>query len=254
MIQKSFRGQRAGFTLIELLVVIAIVAILAAILFPVFAQARTKARQSACLSNQKQMATATLLYTQDYDEAMPNAQWIGPAAFPPPWSFGASARDLLQPYTRNKGIFVCLADTELASLRVRGAPEAFGLSYQFHGNPLGHGNNIIKRVYFGDNNGKPMAEFDGAVPLSWQEDVGNRASPVIGTTLAGIPYPAQNWMFADAWPGVHGSEITSYFTGTRTYMLGDENLPFRRAYNLVYVDGHAKYLSVVAAAWDTAPY
>ncbi len=64
---------RLGFTLIELLVVIAIIAILAAILFPVFAQAREKARQSACLSNSKQWATATLMYTQDYDETLPMA-------------------------------------------------------------------------------------------------------------------------------------------------------------------------------------
>lgn len=62
---------RRGFTLIELLVVIAIIAILAAILFPVFAQAREKARQSACLSNMKQVSTALMMYAQDYDEALP---------------------------------------------------------------------------------------------------------------------------------------------------------------------------------------
>jgi prepilin-type N-terminal cleavage/methylation domain-containing protein len=60
---------RHGFTLIELLVVIAIIAILAAILFPVFAQAREKARQTACLSNTKQIGTAFMMYVQDYDEA-----------------------------------------------------------------------------------------------------------------------------------------------------------------------------------------
>src|SRR5438128_7686347 len=60
--------RRKGFTLIELLVVIAIIAILAAILFPVFAQARDKARQAACLSNAKQIGTAEMMYVQDYDE------------------------------------------------------------------------------------------------------------------------------------------------------------------------------------------
>src|SRR5207249_5245435 len=70
-LMNGHRGQRA-FTLIELLVVIAIIAILAAILFPVFAQAREKARQSACLSNMKQIGTATMMYVQDYDEKYPD--------------------------------------------------------------------------------------------------------------------------------------------------------------------------------------
>src|SRR5690349_10045047 len=68
----TMRHRRStGFTLIELLVVIAIIAILAAILFPVFAQAREKARQSACLSNQKQISRAMLMYLGDNDETYP---------------------------------------------------------------------------------------------------------------------------------------------------------------------------------------
>ncbi len=63
---------RSGFTLIELLVVIAIIAILAAILFPVFAKAREKARQTACLSNERQLVTLVQLYAQDHDQALPN--------------------------------------------------------------------------------------------------------------------------------------------------------------------------------------
>ena len=65
------RASRRGFTLIELLVVIAIIAILAAILFPVFAQAREKARQTQCLSNMKQIGVGLMMYAQDYDETLP---------------------------------------------------------------------------------------------------------------------------------------------------------------------------------------
>src|SRR5262245_12692940 len=69
------RWYSGGFTLIELLVVIAIIAILAAILFPVFAKAREKARQASCESNLKQLTLACLQYAQDYDEKLPMAGW-----------------------------------------------------------------------------------------------------------------------------------------------------------------------------------
>ncbi|MCS7190021.1 MAG: DUF1559 domain-containing protein, partial [Fimbriimonadales bacterium] len=68
---------RKGFTLIELLVVIAIIAILAAILFPVFAQARESARQTQCTNNQKQIATSVMMYVQDYDETFPMSAYFG---------------------------------------------------------------------------------------------------------------------------------------------------------------------------------
>ena len=67
--------RKRGFTLIELLVVIAIIAILAAILFPVFAQAREAARKSTCLQNLKQLGTAMMMYATDYEDALPRASY-----------------------------------------------------------------------------------------------------------------------------------------------------------------------------------
>src|ERR671916_3232132 len=78
------RTKRNGFTLIELLVVIAIIAILAAILFPVFAQAREKARQASCLSNVKQIGLAAMMYVQDYDETYPGGPGVASLYYPGP--------------------------------------------------------------------------------------------------------------------------------------------------------------------------
>ncbi|MGI5818854.1 MAG: DUF1559 domain-containing protein [Armatimonadota bacterium] len=95
--------QRKGFTLIELLVVIAIIAILAAILFPVFARARDKARQASCTSNLKQIGVALMMYAQDYDERFP----------PYEVNHGTSTRrasaayDLVHPYINNEEVHVC---------------------------------------------------------------------------------------------------------------------------------------------------
>jgi prepilin-type N-terminal cleavage/methylation domain-containing protein/prepilin-type processing-associated H-X9-DG protein len=103
--------KRRGFTLIELLVVIAIIAILAAILFPVFAQARDRARSAACLSNLKQMGTAWMMYAQDYDERFPVAQplnvWGDCRTMKDRGAFGGWIGNLLMPYTKNSDIFKC---------------------------------------------------------------------------------------------------------------------------------------------------
>ncbi len=97
-----------GFTLIELLVVIAIIAILAAILFPVFARAREKARQASCLSNLQQLSLGILMYAQDYDETYPHPGYAIPGM--PQGSQGTNVcwwRFLLQPYVKNWQVFLC---------------------------------------------------------------------------------------------------------------------------------------------------
>jgi prepilin-type N-terminal cleavage/methylation domain-containing protein/prepilin-type processing-associated H-X9-DG protein len=109
---------RRGFTLIELLVVIAIIAILAAILFPVFARAREKARMASCQSNLKQLALGVLMYAQDYDEMTPGAygnssRYTGLPIPPGPVSGrgGASSwwywADMIYPYVNNLQLFIC---------------------------------------------------------------------------------------------------------------------------------------------------
>ncbi|MBD3292809.1 MAG: prepilin-type N-terminal cleavage/methylation domain-containing protein [Armatimonadia bacterium] len=104
---------RRGFTLIELLVVIAIIAILAAILFPVFARAREKARQSSCLSNMKQLALGQLMYAQDYDEVTVrwNGYWNSGEYDPPRFAYWY---EHIMPYVNNNQILICPSASDKA--------------------------------------------------------------------------------------------------------------------------------------------
>ena len=117
------RGMRRAFTLIELLVVVAIIAMLAAILFPVFGTVREKARQSACLSNMKQLGLAIMQYEQDCDGTLPrgvsnnsnNTGWGG----------------TIYPYVQDEQVFLCPDDTGQAEVN---NPTAYGTSYCINGN------------------------------------------------------------------------------------------------------------------------
>jgi len=98
---------RRGFTLIELLVVIAIIAILAAILFPVFARAREKARQTACLNNVKQLMLGIMMYVQDYDERYPFVYNYGTTQY---WSL------IIGPYVMNNDVYKCPSSSKSGSM------------------------------------------------------------------------------------------------------------------------------------------
>jgi prepilin-type N-terminal cleavage/methylation domain-containing protein/prepilin-type processing-associated H-X9-DG protein len=111
------KKKTAAFTLIELLVVISIIAILAAILFPVFAQAKEAAKKTRCLSNTKQIATGLYMYVGDNDDVLPNTSWEQntpgfPQTFNPnnPNSYQVHWTYNIQPYVRNWDIFVCPSD------------------------------------------------------------------------------------------------------------------------------------------------
>lgn len=101
-------SRRPAFTLVELLVVIAIIAILAAILFPVFARARENARRSSCQSNLKQIGLGLLQYIQDYDEKMPRSSY-GPVSAPSD-AVNYKWMDAIYPYTKSEQIFNCPSD------------------------------------------------------------------------------------------------------------------------------------------------
>src|ERR1043166_6183176 len=88
-------ARRRGFTRIELLVVIAVIAVLAAILFPVFAQAREKARQATCVSNNRQFLLAVLMYSQDHDEMLPPGSYIMPGM-----ATAMTWQDFVEPYVK----------------------------------------------------------------------------------------------------------------------------------------------------------
>ncbi len=117
------KRKEQGFTLIELLVVIAIIAILAAILFPVFAQAREKARQAACQSNLKQIGLAVQIYAQDYDETLPSSG---------SGSSGGDVTGLLQPYTKQRfgqGIWRCPSHS--GAYEANGWTSSYGYNWQY---------------------------------------------------------------------------------------------------------------------------
>ncbi len=115
---------KKAFTLIELLVVIAIIAILAAILFPVFARARENARRASCQSNLKQLGLSFMMYSQDYDETFPIGTDDSPAA---PW--GASWAGRLQSYVKSAQLFTCPDDT---TSPIGSAARSVALSYNYN--------------------------------------------------------------------------------------------------------------------------
>jgi prepilin-type N-terminal cleavage/methylation domain-containing protein/prepilin-type processing-associated H-X9-DG protein len=163
LVQKKNIGRSSGFTLIELLVVIAIIAILAAILFPVFAQAREKARAITCVSNEKQLGLAILQYVQDYDEDYPLSQRDATAselasvtntsgATNPPvtwqWVVNPYVKNGGHVETKNTGIFELSGGVwNCPDFPVQGEPRQYGINVHIAGDESVYGYNDFGARY-----------------------------------------------------------------------------------------------------------
>jgi prepilin-type N-terminal cleavage/methylation domain-containing protein len=251
--------RRKGFTLIELLVVIAIIAILAAILFPVFAQAREAARKSACLQNLKQLGTAMMMYGQDYDEILPppyiNSAVPWTVQGPNPEPINASAfgwGDLIMPYIKNVGIFQCPSNPVKALLRTDITPNRLirttvGSTTQ----DAAGGLTIPTTTAYGAT----VAAWDYNYGINEFRDVGFEGPFAFGyRTFTSIPSPSSTAMVVE---GRGSSPYTVWGSGgSRNAAAVDAQVDGRRhaskqalqkpenAATIVFCDGHTKFTNL----------
>ena len=235
MNKHTMKNRHCAFTLIELLVVIAIIAILAAILFPVFAQARERARQASCLSNERQIGLALNMYIEDYDESFPPADYGSPVTAPPftqfAWYSGAGGAvfyppccfDLLHPYEKSAQLHRCPSDAS-------GVPSALTLKVNGAGVPLQPLSYALNRYFFYN-----YSTF--------------KFNPAAATPLASIQAPA-NRIFVTESVSALGRELIG--PGNLNLVTNGQPPLLTRHFAggvYLYCDGHAKWHHM-PAIWD----
>ena len=223
---QTCRRSRGGFTLIELLVVIAIIAILAAILFPVFAQARAKARQISCMSNTRQMGTALTMYVSDYDETNVMNGYLGGG---PQWP------DLLQPYIKNDQLLICPSANQ----------GKFNPSYNSGGRDYdGWTTNAplrrkvaytLNNVYYNNSEWGRLFEQGGTGPARLPE-----IEDVVGTVFCGDGNGSQM--------ATSNTFLDMSYDPPRIRSQSDMIARHSGGMNLVFFDGHSKWLNITELA------
>jgi len=229
------RSTQRAFTLIELLVVIAIIAILAAILFPVFAQAREKARAISCLSNMKQLGTAFAMYLQDYDEVVLPRYQACPSTGPTDktqklWT------DTLQPYVKNKQIFIC--------------PSTNGQA--FYADQWTQWDATIEPT-----NTRGYLSIGYNQTISGWYYPNNPCGDMILPALPRIIAPTKNVMFCESVPGTVADGYRGYLFGNTGINVpytvtsaGSYGVRHTDGSNCSFFDGHAKWFKGSALLWN----
>ena len=234
------RVNQGGFTLIELLVVIAIIAILAAILFPVFAQARESARRTSCLSNTKQIGLAFAAYTNDYDETTPACyEYDTPVSTDPGSMADGGYYDswyLLQPYVKSVTVFYC-PDRNEWTLDNSG-DDCSGETANPNQRCIGYGYNwaIAHKVW---GTGLVGARVDSSV------DGGNGFEMEPGVPLSQIEYSDKMFAFGDSGDTptytICSDYIFQYYsTGSNTVWTSNTQIRHGGELNMAFTDGHSK--------------